>query len=548
MGTFELKMPKLGESITEGIIIAWAVKEGDTVNEDDKLFEVSTAKVSAEIPSPVAGKISKLLHKEGDTVPVGETVALIQTSAGGEAEAPAPVETAAPTTPAPMAASMATSVPATPASAAASAPAPAPVEEKAAVSAPAATPAPVAAPALEATSASAAAPASVTASASISAAAPPVTAPQAAVPSAPVPVTVQPAVPEKVTASGAVTVKKEGGAERWYSPAVLQLAKEAGIAQAELDAIPGTGYQDRLSKKDMTHYIESRKPGYAAPVPVAGAPVVPTSEAGAPATPKIPAAPAAVPSPVPSHPAVATEMHPSVITLHEGDTVKEMDYIRRVTAEHMVMSKHTSAHVTTFVEVDVTKLVQWRSRTKDEFQKREGITLTYMPAITEAVAKTLAEYPQVNASVDGHNIVYRKHINIGIAVALENWNLVVPVIHDADKLNISGLAQQIDSLAQRARSKKLTLPEIEGGTFTITNFGSFRNLFGTPIINQPEVAVLGVGYIVKKPVVMETPDGDVIAVRHMMYLSLSYDHRVVDGALGGQFLRRLADHLEGWNA
>lgn len=491
MGTFELKMPKLGESITEGIIIAWAVKEGDTVNEDDKLFEVSTAKVSAEIPSPVAGKISKRLHKEGDTVPVGETVALIQTSAGGEAEAPVPVETTAPATPAP-----------------------------------AATPAPVAT------------------SAPISAAAPPVTAPQA-VPVPDTPVTTQPAMPETVTASGAVTVKKEGGAERWYSPAVLQLAKEGGI---ELDAIPGTGYQGRLSKKDMTHYIESRKPGYAtpaAPVPVAGAPVVPTPETGAPVAPKIPAA---APSPAPSHPAVATEMHPSVITLHEGDTVKEMDYIRRVTAEHMVMSKHTSAHVTTFVEVDVTKLVQWRSRTKDDFQKREGIALTYMPAITEAVARTLAEYPQVNASVDGHNIVYRKHINIGIAVALENWNLVVPVIHDADKLNISGLAQQIDSLAQKARSKKLTLPEIEGGTFTITNFGSFRNLFGTPIINQPEVAVLGVGYIVKKPVVMETPDGDVIAVRHMMYLSLSYDHRIVDGALGGQFLRRLADHLEGWNA
>ena len=223
-----------------------------------------------------------------------------------------------------------------------------------------------------------------------------------------------------------------------------------------------------------------------------------------------------------------------------------MDRVRKVIADHMVMSKHTSPHVTNVVEVDVTKLVKWRDKNKDAFFRREGVKLTYMPAITEAVAKALAAYPQVNVSVEGYNILFKKHINVGIAVSLNDGNLIVPVIRDADRLNLNGLAVAIDSLALKARDNKLMPDDISGGTFTITNFGTFKSLFGTPIINQPQVAILGVGYIEKKPAVIETPEGDVIAIRHKMYLSLSYDHRVVDGSLGGNFLYFIKDYLENW--
>ena len=230
----------------------------------------------------------------------------------------------------------------------------------------------------------------------------------------------------------------------------------------------------------------------------------------------------------------------------EGVEVKEMDRVRKVIADHMVMSKHTSPHVTNVVEVDVTKLVKWRDKNKDAFFRREGVKLTYMPAITEAVAKALAAYPQVNVSVEGYNILFKKHINIGIAVSLNDGNLIVPVVRDADRLNLNGLAVAIDSLALKARDNKLMPDDISGGTFTITNFGTFKSLFGTPIINQPQVAILGVGYIEKKPAVIETPEGDVIAIRHKMYLSLSYDHRVVDGSLGGNFLYFIKEYLENW--
>lgn len=224
-----------------------------------------------------------------------------------------------------------------------------------------------------------------------------------------------------------------------------------------------------------------------------------------------------------------------------------MDRVRRMIADHMVMSKHTSPHVTTLVEVDMTKLVKWREKNKEAFLKREGVKLTYMPAITEATAKALVAYPQVNVSVEGYNILFKKHINVGIAVSQNDGNLIVPVVRDADRLNLSGLAIVIDGLAAKARVNKLTPDDIAGGTFTITNFGTFKSLFGTPIINQPQVAILGVGVIEKKPAVMETPEGDVIAIRHKMYLSLSYDHRVVDGSLGGNFLYFIKNYLENWN-
>ncbi len=444
MATFEIKMPKLGESITEGTIISWSVKVGDTVEEDDVLFEVSTAKVSAEIPSPVEGKVKQLLFNEGDTVAVGTVVAILEIEGEGEDNGAQP-ETSEATQP----------------------------KEQ--------VPAPV---------------------------------------------------PEELS-------KSSQEEDRWYSPVVLQLAKAAGVSQDELDHIPGTGYLGRLSKKDIQTYIDHKNKGTEMPKPKQ-APVS-SMQQTATSTPTITVAPPTAPS------MPMTAATPSA-PLAQGDEVREMDRVRKIIADHMVLSKKVSPHVTSVIEVDVTRLVNWRKKVKDQFFKQEGINLTYMPAITEATAKALKAYPLVNSSVDGYNIILKKPINIGIAVSLNDGNLIVPVIHDADKLNLSGLDSQIDTLAAKARENKLAPDSIQGGTFTITNFGTFKSLFGTPIINQPQVAILAVGYIEKKPAVVETPEGDTIAIRHKMYLSLSYDHRIVDGALAGAFLRSIADELENWNA
>ena len=444
MATFEIKMPKLGESITEGTIISWSVKVGDTVEEDDVLFEVSTAKVSAEIPSPVEGKVKQLLFNEGDTVAVGTVVAILEIEGEGEDNGVQP-ETSEATQP----------------------------KEQ--------VPAPV---------------------------------------------------PEELS-------KNSQEEDRWYSPVVLQLAKAAGVSQDELDHIPGTGYLGRLSKKDIQTYIDHKNKGTEMPKPKQ-APVS-SMQQTATSTPTITVAPPTAPS------MPMTAATPSA-PLAQGDEVREMDRVRKIIADHMVLSKKVSPHVTSVIEVDVTRLVNWRKKVKDQFFKQEGINLTYMPAITEATAKALKAYPLVNSSVDGYNIILKKPINIGRAVCLNDGNLIVPVIHDADKLNLSGLASQIDTLAAKARENKLAPDSIQGGTFTITNFGTFKSLFGTPIINQPQVAILAVGYIEKKPAVVETPEGDTIAIRHKMYLSLSYDHRIVDGALAGAFLRSIADELENWNA
>ena len=444
MSRFEIKMPKLGESITEGTIVSWSVKVGDIIQEDDVLFEVNTAKVSAEIPSPVAGKVVEILFKEGDTVAVGTVVAVVDM--GGEEasdeETASGKETA---------------------------------ESK------------------ENTSSDA----------------------------------------------GKVSSQVAKAEERWYSPVVIQLARSANIPKEELDSIQGTGYEGRLSKKDIKDYIDKKKRGISevskAAIPTGDAPTASTTSS--PASVSVPTSVAAPSAPSKQTPAAANI---------PGVEVKEMDRVRRIIADHMVMSKKVSPHVTNVVEVDVTRLVRWREKNKDAFFRREGVKLTYMPVITEAVAKALAAYPQVNVSVDGYNILFKKHINIGIAVSLNDGNLIVPVVHDADHLNLNGLAVAIDSLALKARDNKLMPDDIDGGTFTITNFGTFKSLFGTPVINQPQVAILGVGYIEKKPAVIETPEGDTIAIRHKMYLSLSYDHRVVDGMLGGNFLHFIADYLENW--
>ena len=291
-----------------------------------------------------------------------------------------------------------------------------------------------------------------------------------------------------------------------------------------MDAIPGTGYEGRLSKKDIKDYIEGKKKNTSSAPAAPKATATPQPSANTQKK-EAPAAPAS------SQAAATVTTAPSVAPVSTSDVeVKPMDFVRKIIADHMVMSKKVSPHVTNVVEVDVTKLVRWRDKNKDAFFRREGVKLTYMPAIAEAVAKALVAYPQV----------------LGIAVSLNDGNLIVPVIHDADRLNMSGLALAVNSLALKARDNKLTPDEISGGTFTITNYGSFKMLFGTPIINQPEVAILGVGSIEKKPAVIETPEGDMIAIRHKMYLSLSYDHRVVDGSLGGNFLHFIAEYLENW--
>lgn len=429
MSTFEIKMPKLGESITEGTIISWSVKVGDTIEEDDVLFEVNTAKVSAEVPSPVSGKIIEILHGEGETVPVGNIVARVAIE-GGEA---VPASTSAPAT--------------------------------------------------------ASAPQSVSA-----------------------------------PAASKPTNREE---DRWYSPVVKSIAKEAGISDAELAQIKGTGYQGRVTKDNIKDYVMSKKSGI-------------TPQPAAPKSSKV-AAPA---QPTSSAPKSAPK---SAIKSLPGDQVVPMDAIGRVISDRMVESVQTSPHVTTIIEVDVTKLVSWRSKNKDSFKKREGISLTYMPAIVQATTKALQKHPKINACIDGYNYILRKQINMGIAVSLPDDNLIVPVIKETDKMSLSGLAIELDNVAKKARSNKLGANDISGSTFTISNFGSFKNLFATPIINQPEVAILGVGFIEKKPAVVSTPEGDVIGIRSKMYLSLSYDHRLINGAVGGAFLKEIADYLENWD-
>ena len=305
--------------------------------------------------------------------------------------------------------------------------------------------------------------------------------------------------------------------DRFYSPLVKNIAKEEGISLQELDSVPGTGKDNRLTKSDLLAYIEQR-----------------TIKPAAPSQNNNTSAPVAqVPAPT-----------ASISGDHE---IIEMDRMRKLIADHMVMSKHTSPHVTSFVEADVTNIWNWRSKNKDAFQKSYGEKLTFTPIFIEAVAKAIRDFPMINISVEGDRIIKKNQVNIGMAAALPNGNLIVPVIKNADFLNLAGLAKSVNDLADRARINKLKPEEIQGGTFTLTNVGTFGNVMGTPIINQPQVAILAVGAIRKKPAVIETEYGDLIAIRHMMFLSLSYDHRVVDGFLGGSFLRKVADYLENFD-
>ncbi len=430
MANFELVMPKLGESIIEATIVRWHKKEGDQVVEDESIADLATDKVDSEIPSPVEGIVTKLFYKEGDVVPVGKIIAII--NMGGEETATIDKQ--------------AESEQATP-------------EVKAEI---------------------------------------------------------QAAVSNVNLVETAVESAVES--DRFYSPLVRSIAKQENISLSELEKVAGTGKENRLTKQDILDYIQNR--GAQPVIQPASAAIINVER------PKIQA------------PAVTTST---------GDIIIEMDRMRRLIADHMVMSKQVSPHVTSFIEVDVTNIVRWREKIKDGFAKREGQKITYTPLFVEAASKALREFPNVNASIDGYKIIQRKAINIGMAAALPDGNLIVPVIKNTDQKNLLGLVKDVNDLADRARKNKLNPDDIAGGTFTITNFGSFDSLTGVPVINQPQVAILGIGTIKKRPWVLETVDGDVIAIRHICMLSLSYDHRLVDGGLAGKFIKRIQQLLEGFD-
>ncbi len=332
--------------------------------------------------------------------------------------------------------------------------------------------------------------------------------------------------PLKQAAPVATATAGQSSSDRFYSPLVKNIAKEEGISLAELDAVPGTGVNNRLTKKDLLAYVANRSSQPA------------TSASGSPSV----AAPAPAAAPKPAAKAAAP-----AVSVSGGDEIIQMDRMRKLIADHMVMSKHTSPHVTSFVEADVTDIWNWRNANKKKFQESYGEKLTFTPIFMEAVAKAIRDFPMINVSVDGDKIIKKNDVNIGMATALPSGNLIVPVIKNADFLNLAGLAKQVNGLADRARNNKLKPEEIQGGTFTLTNVGTFGNVMGTPIINQPQVAIMAVGAIRKKPAVVETEYGDLIAVRYMMFLSLSYDHRVVDGFLGGSFLSQVAKYLEAFD-
>ncbi|HMW10575.1 MAG TPA: dihydrolipoamide acetyltransferase family protein [Bacteroidia bacterium] len=325
--------------------------------------------------------------------------------------------------------------------------------------------------------------------------------------------------PVVATQSTTAATTAVSASSKFYSPLVRNIAQQENVSSAELDAIAGTGAEGRVTKKDILQFIENRKSGNGQIAQNTSAPAV---------------QPAATPQP----------KAPAAISVDGDVEIIEMDRMRKLIADHMVMSKHTSPHVTSFVEADVTNMVMWRNKVKNDFEKREKEKITFTPLFIEAIVRAIKDYPMINCSLDGTKILLKKNINIGMATALPSGNLIVPVIKNADRMNLVGLTKSVNDLSGRARKNKLSPDEIAGGTFTLTNVGTFGNVMGTPIINQPQVAIMAAGAIRKKPAVIETEFGDTIGIRHMMFLSLSYDHRIVDGSLGGSFLRKVADYLE----
>ena len=476
----EVVMPQMGESIAEGTITRWLKQVGERVERDENLFEISTDKVDAEIPSPAAGVLLEIRAKEGETVEVNSVVALI--GDGDGAAAPAPAAQA----PAPPPAEAAPAAPASQAAASAPAPPPPPA---------AAPPPPPAPPAQAAPPTQAAAP-------------PP---PPAAAPP-------PPAAPDAADARPSAEQTAEELRRTRSSPLVRKIAAEHGI---DIQRLEGTGASGRVTKNDILSYIES---GAAAEAPPPAAPAQGRPAAEAPAAPPAP----------PVRPG-------------EGDRVEPMSHIRKKIAEHMTMSRRTSAHVTTVYEIDMTRVARFRDQHKRAFQERYGTKLTFMPFIFQAITQAIRQFPIFNSQVSGDQIIYKRDINLGMAVALD-WGLIVPVIKRADELSIAGLAKAANDLADRARTKQLKPDDVAGGTFTITNPGVFGGLFGTPIISQPQVAILGVGAIEKRPKVITTADGDdLIAIRHLAFFALSFDHRIIDGADAERFLAYVKQILEEGN-
>ncbi len=494
MAKFQLLLPKMGESVAEATIIKWTKNPGDFIEADETVMEIATDKVDSEVPSPVSGKLAEQLCKENDVVQVGAVIAIIETVDAGETKTPEAE---------PPVAEVKEEIPEEPVAPERSAPETVqeePVAEKPIVNGNGAH---------------------VVETSSAFEDIPGITQ---------LPKTEQPAAKEPITKDSI----------RFYSPLVRSIAAQENIGAAELDQIPGSGAEGRLTKDDLLNYLQSKGSAPAVSEPqIQVQQTAPTSVGASAAT--------SVQEPGKQETQPKAEPIKPAISSTGGDEIIEMDRMRRLIADHMVMSKQTSPHVTSFVEADVTGLVQWRERVKNSFEKREGEKITFTPIFIEAVVKAIRDFPMINVSVNGTQIIKKKDINISMATALPSGNLIVPVIKKAEELNLVGLTKAVNDLAGRARSGKLLPDDVKDGTFTITNVGSFGNVMGTPIINQPQVAILAVGAIKKKPAVIETKLGDVIGIRHMMFLSLSYDHRVVDGALGGSFVRRVADYLENWD-
>lgn len=440
MARFELKLPKMGESVAEATVTNWLKDVGDTIEADEAVLEIATDKVDSEVPSEVDGVLVEKMFETDDVVQVGQTIAIIETDGENASEdiSTTSVDETESSTPAKSAATIEKEI-------------------------------------------------------------------------------------EKIAETTQSTIESNG--DRFYSPLVKNIASQEGIKQQELDNIAGTGKDGRVTKNDILSYLENRT-----------------------ATPEINKEVTDTTSKVQSKAALDTPQKPkTTISVNGGDEIIEMTRMGKLISHHMVESVQTSAHVQSFIEADVTNIWNWRNKVKNDFQKREGEKLTFTPIFMEAVAKAIKDFPMINISVDGDTIIKRKNINLGMAAALADGNLIVPVIKNADQLNLVGMSKAVNDLAERARANKLKPDEIQGGTYTVTNVGTFGSIMGTPIINQPQVAILALGAIRKVPAVIETPDGDFIGIRYKMFLSHSYDHRVVNGALGGQFVKAVKDYLEAWD-
>ncbi|WP_026839304.1 dihydrolipoamide acetyltransferase family protein [Gillisia sp. JM1] len=428
MAKFELKLPKMGESVAEATITSWLKEVGDTIEADEAVLEIATDKVDSEVPSEVDGVLIEKLFEPDDVVQVGQTIAIIEIEGEDDSKAQ-PTE--------------------------AKKPEGALVEE----------------------------------------------------------------AEEMLTSAKSASETDFSDSTKFYSPLVKNIAKKEGVSLQELETLEGTGKDGRVTKNDILGHLENRS-----------------------SQPKSTASTSA-----PAQSAPASKKPSAPVSVNGGDEIIEMSRMGKMIAHHMVESVRTSAHVQSFIEVDVTNIWNWRSKNKTAFEKREGEKLTFTPIFMEAVAKTIKDFPMVNIALDGDKIIKRKNINLGMAAALGNGDLIVPVIKNADTLNLVGMAKAVNDLANRARENKLKPEDIQGGTYTVTNVGTFGSIMGTPIINQPQVAILALGAIRKVPAVIETPEGDFIGIRYKMFLSHSYDHRVVNGALGGQFVQRVAQYLEAFD-